>query len=162
MITVASGDYPLTNFCVNAGAPCASVLLTVDSTEIYTVSYTYTSSVRNSLVLSKTCLLDRVTQNQVVATSCWFESGQGHQSDQLFDEKFRERQIGIADHPWRPWPSDRRGIRDKPERSVRFRTYVHSGPSRQRRKRPCEPSTIPRAMRGRRFPHACVRSSPRR
>jgi hypothetical protein len=79
MITIWNGYPALTNFCVDTGASCARLLEAVDSKEIYTLSYTYTSSARNSPVLSKTCLLDRATQNQVVETSCWFESGQGHQ-----------------------------------------------------------------------------------
>jgi hypothetical protein len=79
MSTLGNGYRPLTNFCVDVGASCARLLVAVDSKEIYTLSYTYTSSVRNSLVLPNTCLLHRATQNQVVETSCWFESGQGHQ-----------------------------------------------------------------------------------
>jgi hypothetical protein len=78
MSTVENGYRPLTNFCVDSRASCASLLEAADSNEIYTLSYTYTSSARNSAVLSKTCLFNRATQNQVVATSCWFESGQGH------------------------------------------------------------------------------------
>jgi len=33
-----------------------------------------------------------LTQNQVVATSCWFESDQGHQSSQVHTAAFRDRQ----------------------------------------------------------------------
>ncbi len=42
---------------------------------------TYTFSKTNSFVRSIAWCRLRLTQNQVVETSCWFESGQGHQSD---------------------------------------------------------------------------------
>jgi hypothetical protein len=85
MTTLGNGYQALTNFCVDVGASCARLLEAVDSEEIYTLSYTYTSSARNSAVLSKTCLLDHATQNQVVATSCWFESGQGHHKSTSYE-----------------------------------------------------------------------------
>jgi hypothetical protein len=49
--------------------------------ETYTVSYTCTLTGDNYIDFTMTYARHYLTQNQVVATSCWFESGQGHQSD---------------------------------------------------------------------------------
>ena len=46
---------------------------------IYTLSYTSTPEEQISLSVSIVCASHQDTQNQVVETSCWFESGQGHQ-----------------------------------------------------------------------------------
>jgi hypothetical protein len=47
--------------------------------ETYTVFYTYTLTCLNSLYTSNAYCRLYLTQNQVMATLCWFEFGQGHQ-----------------------------------------------------------------------------------
>jgi hypothetical protein len=71
----------LRNFCIDIGAIRARIGKVFDSTIFYTVSYTYAFFSVNSLAISGVCVLQNATRNQVVETSCWFESGQGHQFD---------------------------------------------------------------------------------
>jgi hypothetical protein len=79
MSTALNAYSPLTNFCVDTGAIHARIRLALDSTIFYTLSYTYTLENGNSLVPLRAYRSCYLTQNQVVETSCWFESGQGHQ-----------------------------------------------------------------------------------
>jgi hypothetical protein len=61
---------PLANFCVDTGAICAKIRTPLDSTIFYTLSYTYTFEVVNSLATSRTCRSNCLTQNQVTPTPC--------------------------------------------------------------------------------------------
>jgi len=51
----------------------------------YTFSYTYTGETLKITVITDRCDIHNLTQNQVVETSCWFESGQGTSSFAIFE-----------------------------------------------------------------------------
>ena len=59
------------------------MLQRLDSARFYTVSYTYTDEQKKIQATPMTSSSSYGTQNQVAARSCWFESGQGHQSPLL-------------------------------------------------------------------------------
>jgi hypothetical protein len=66
----------------------------------YTAPYTYTEIGHKVQVISVTCDRHHLTQNQVAARSCWFESGQGHQSAFCRQRAFRSSSLATA--TWRP------------------------------------------------------------